>query len=316
MQDAADAMIWETFHHPGATGQAMLPPQPSRNVSLGQPLQLMDSNQTAPYVEKGKGRVRDSDPAQQIPSIWQGFVPQQQPSIGGFESSNYQPMGFDGMPFPNTEGLHGSINNFGFIQDQMQFWQPVQPNYFQPGIMDPTCQEFQTSQAQAHPHAHPPPVQQVQVGPAPRSPPQQQTVPQMLLQYPFQPPPGFPQQPQMPEQTFQQAPQLEQSAPPAPPPTAPQPAQSESTTAEENPQPSGYRYRPGVGFVCRVCGYHMRQPGLHRFLGQNIWCWADGPGMQEEAGLEADRRRNQQARARAAKKGKGEKQVGIKMRFI
>jgi hypothetical protein len=73
MQEAAEAMIWDTFHGPGPTDQVMLPPQPSRDetsdgrkVSFGQPLQLVDSNVVLPYQGKGKGRAIDYDPAQQF----------------------------------------------------------------------------------------------------------------------------------------------------------------------------------------------------------------------------------------------------------
>jgi hypothetical protein len=71
MQEAADAMLWETFQFPGPTDQVMLPPQVSRNsssgernVSFGQPLQLMDSSEVFPYQGKGKGRARDVGSAQ------------------------------------------------------------------------------------------------------------------------------------------------------------------------------------------------------------------------------------------------------------
>ena len=65
--------MWDTFDLPGVASQAMLPPQPSRaysqgqrTSSIGQPLQLMDSNQSVlPYTGKGKGRARDFDPNRQ-----------------------------------------------------------------------------------------------------------------------------------------------------------------------------------------------------------------------------------------------------------
>jgi hypothetical protein len=73
MQEAADIIMGETFDFPGVASQAMLPPQPSRaysqvqrTSSIGQPLQLMDFNQSVlPYTGKGKGRARDFDPVQQ-----------------------------------------------------------------------------------------------------------------------------------------------------------------------------------------------------------------------------------------------------------
>jgi hypothetical protein len=71
MQEAADAMLWETFQFPGPTDPVMLPPQASRNsslegrkVSFGQPLQLIDSGEVLPYQRKGKGRARDFGSAQ------------------------------------------------------------------------------------------------------------------------------------------------------------------------------------------------------------------------------------------------------------
>jgi hypothetical protein len=77
LQEAADAMLWETYRDPGPTDQVMLPPQPSpdglsneRKVSFGQPLQLIDSNVVLPYQGKGKGRASDFDPAQQF-TAWE-----------------------------------------------------------------------------------------------------------------------------------------------------------------------------------------------------------------------------------------------------
>jgi hypothetical protein len=78
MQEAADAILWETFQVPGPTDQIMLPPQPSRNASLegrkvsfGQPLQLIDSNVVLPYKGKGKGRARDWDLTEHNFNAWE-----------------------------------------------------------------------------------------------------------------------------------------------------------------------------------------------------------------------------------------------------
>lgn len=288
-------MIWETFQLPGANEQAMLQPQPRRNTSLGNPLQLIDSNETMPYVGKGKGRARDFEPTQQAPDMSQNLAPHQQPSIGRLEPFHVPGMGFDDMPPVTPQGLLGDLNNFDFNQDQMMSWQPVNPEYFQSGIMDPNSHEFRTAQSHAHPHGHPPPMQQVQIGPAPILPSQPGM--QMPLQHAYQPPPGLPQQPKLldqtiyPDNTTQQQVQTQTQQPL---PAAPQPQQA-TTTTDQPPttttdQPSGYRFRPGIGFVCLVCNYSMRQPGIHPFQGGDRWCWADGPDMQLDAAEEAKRR--------------------------
>jgi hypothetical protein len=43
---------------------------------------------------------------------------------------------------------------------------------------------------------------------------------------------------------------------------------------------SGYYFQPGCGFICNVCSACVKQPGIHRFEGQNFWCYADGPEMR------------------------------------
>ncbi|KAM0723308.1 hypothetical protein Q7P37_001509 [Cladosporium fusiforme] len=264
----------------------------------------MDSNQTVPYFGKGKGRATDVGDQQQNPDTAQDVVPQQQqPSIASFEPFHVPGIGFDGIPPPDPEAPQFNPNNFDFVQEQMLSWQPIHPDYLQDGIMDPASQEFQISQANAHPHAHPPPVQQqVQIVPPPMYPPQQQMWTQMPLWHAYQPPPGLPQQDQP---IF---PIIQSVQPPAqapdfpsqqPPPQQIQPAQPPPTTeAPTDPatQPSGYRFHPGLGFVCLVCGFSMRQPGVHPFQGSqqsssaNRWCWADGPVMQMDAKEEAERR--------------------------
>lgn len=309
MQDAADAMIWETFRFPGTTEPATLPPQPSRSSSLGQPLQLLDSNQPAPYIGKGKGRARDVD--ETPPSInaiaYAGNRVNRGLALGGFEG--YYASGL-GSHFQPTQETMGRIGNFGFIQEQMLPWQSPNPDYLQPGNMNPSSQNFQLAQAQTHPHAHPPPVREGEPGPTPRLLPSPYV--QRPLQHTFQPPPGFPQRPHSPGLAiypggFGPFPQPTSWLPPSqpaqeqnlPPPAAT--SAPKGSSSNNTPQPSGYRFRPGLGFVCRVCGHAMRQPGLHRFLGREHWCWADGPGMRQESALE-DQRRHRDERPRKVRR--------------
>lgn len=270
MQDAADAMMWDTFHLPGPTEPVMLPPQPSRIASLGQPLQLVDSNQYAPYIGKGKGRARDLETNQQPPHPKPLF--NMQPDIPLHQHPN--PTASQSLPLPgalyNTmpaPDQNPSTFDFNHASIDPAAWLPLSLADFQhqPATMNPASDPFHCATIQAHPHAHPPPYQ----------PPATQMSISTPLHEPFLPPPGFPQAPHSPGWAF-------------------------FPGAAGQQAPSGYSFRPGRGFVCRVCGFAMRQPGIHRAAGggdgggvsggSGGWCWADGPGMREEVGAEAGRR--------------------------
>lgn len=285
MQDAADEIMWETFDHPGASSQAMLPPQPSRafsqgqrTSSIGQPLQLMDSNQSLPYTGKGKGRARD-------------FEPNQQRVFAGREQANVEGSGQLRVPYIEDvqqffqQPQNAGPGTFTFAPGQITPWQPVNPDYAQPtSNLFPQSADFQPVQTQAHPHAHPHPVR---TGPAP--PPQQP--PQIPPQQPL---PAFPlYQQQQPPSLF-----LHPNNNPHPPPhwqnqpTPPFiPLQQQTHQFPLTPLfrvGVGYRFRPGRGFICQVCGTALQQPGLHLFAveyGKARWCEAAGTEMAETLNL-------------------------------
>jgi hypothetical protein len=291
MQDAADAIMLETFDHPGVASQAMLPPQPSRaysqgqrTSSVGQPLQLMDSNQSVPYTGKGKGRARDFDPNQQQ----QAFTGWDQTTVAGFGQLSV-PYVEDSQPFPQ-QPPNVDPGNFTFSQEQLITWQPLHPDYAQSsfqqeGSFNPQARDFQPTQPQAHSHAHPRPVQ---AGPAP---PLQQPSQTPLRQL-YHPAPAFTQQSQNPglflgpgsepnpQQHWQGQPQM---------PTNPQQLPGAPYRVGV-----GYRFRPGFGFICQVCGTVMRQPGIHYVVvdyGQGRWCEAAGTEMSEQLNILEDIRR-------------------------
>jgi len=279
MQDAADTIMWETFDYPGVASQAMLPPQPSRasfqgqrTFSIGQPLQLMDSNQTMPYTGKGKSRARD-------------FEPNQQQAFTGWDQTNVE--SFAQLSVPYVEDVQcvprqpQNVGKFTFAPDQLTSWQPLYPDYAQStsqqGNLNSQARDFQPAVTQAHSHAHPYPIQ---AGPAP---PLQQSS-QTPLQQAYQPPSVFGQQLQGPgvllyPQTEPQPFQHWQR----PPPQA-----SSSTQPTIPPQAAftppfrvgvGYRFRPGFGFICQVCGTVVQQVGPHLLVadfGQARWCEAAG----------------------------------------
>ena len=310
MQEAADTIMWDTFDLPGVASQAMLPPQPSRaysqgqrTSSIGQPLQLMDSKQSLlPYTGKGKGRARDFDPNQQQQQVSTGWDPTTVANFGQLSVPYVE----DVQPFAQQPQIVDP-GTFTFAQEQFTPWQPLHPDYAQSSLQqvsfNPQAQEFQPVQPQGHSHAHPHPVQArsdypVQGGPAP---PLQQ-FPQMPMQQLYQPPPTFPQYPQNPGLFLhpgnQPAPQQQQhwlDRPPAP--TNAQATNSQQQQQQQQ-QPSltqfrvgvGYRFRPGLGFVCQVCGTVLQQPNMH-FDGRGRWCEAAGTEMSEQLNIMEDIRR-------------------------
>ena len=170
MQDAADTIMWETFDFPGVASQVMLPPHPSRaysqgrrTSSMGQPLQLMDSNQNVTYTGKGKGRAMDFDPnQQQVPPQQQGFTGWDQTTVADFGQLSV-PYVEDVPPSPQ-QPPNVDPGTFTFSQEQLNTWQPVHPDYAQSYFQqranfNPLAVEFQPPQLQPHSHAHPHPVQ-------------------------------------------------------------------------------------------------------------------------------------------------------------
>jgi hypothetical protein len=338
MQDAADTIMWETFDYPGVASQATLPPQPSRTYSqgqrtssIGQPLQLMDSNQTVPYTGKGKGRARDFDPNQQQASTgWD------QATVASFGQPSV-PYVEDVQPFPQ-QPPNVDPGTFAFSQEQFSTWQPVHPDYAQSyfqqqGNLNPLAIDFQPAQPpQGHPHAHPHPV--VQAGPSSQMPPQpqqlyhppapppqhplQMTLPQPRRNLPVIQPQQRPQspglmllgpwtEPQPQQQHWQGHPQVPTGTHPTNPqpqvltdaqttstqPTNTQPASSpQQTPAMPIRVGAGYRYRPGLGFVCQTCGTVVHQPNMHLVVVDDRrarWCEAAGTEMWDI--LEVNRRK-------------------------
>ena len=278
MQDAADTIMWETFDYPGVASQAMLPPQPSRvyshgqrTSSIGQPLQLMDSNQTVPYTGKGKGRARDFDPNQQQASTgWDQMTVANfgQPSVPYVE---------DVQPFPQ-QSPNVDPGAFTFLQEQFNTRQPVHPDYSQlyhqqQANFNPLTVDFQPAQLpHVHPHAHPHPVVQMQ--------------PQQLL---YRPP-----APLLQHQPLQMTlPQRRRSIPGFSPPQQ----QSQSPGSMFLVRVGvGYRYRPGVGFVCQTCGTVVHQPHMHLLVVDDRrarWCEAAGTEVSDV--LESVRRKRSEA---------------------
>lgn len=295
MQEAADAMMWETFHGPGPTDQVMLPPQPSRDeasdgrkVSFGQPLQLVDSNVVLSYQGKGKGRAIDYDPAQQF-SAWENA------NMGG--DGSFDVSGLDDQEVPPQELFDPSFQ-FTFVPGQFEAWQPENTSHTQPQIQrqstDTQPQNPQAPQDQTLPIADPQTAQTAQYDIAPVM--QWHSQAQLPLQQAFQPPPGFPQQPASPGRNFYpgsepQQPNLE---------TAP-PANIQPLSPVEIPMRSGYHFQPGRGFVCNVCSACVRQPGIHRFQDQNFWCYADGPEMRLDDEVDVQRWPKKNKRAKRVK---------------
>jgi hypothetical protein len=292
MQEAADAMLWETFRGPGSTEQVMLPPRPSRDeasdgrkISFGAPLQLVDSNVVLPYQGKGKGRAIDYDPAQQF-SAWE------EANMGGVSSFNVP--GLENQSVP-TEDLVIDTSQFTFVPGQIEAWQPDNIDRTQPQIQrqstDIQSQVPQAPQDQPLPSADPQTAQIAQHDFAPAM--QWHLQAQLPLQQAYQPPPGFPQQPASPGQNFYPGSGPQQLNVETAPPTNIQPL-----PPVEIPMRSGYHFQPGRGFVCYVCSACVNQPGIHRFEGQNFWCTADGPEMRLDDEVDAQRwpRRNKRAK--------------------
>lgn len=292
MQEAADAMMWETFHGPGPTDQVMLPPQPSRDdasdgrkVSFGQPLQLVDSNVVLPYQGKGKGRAIDYDPAQHF-SAWENA------NMGG--EGSFDVPGLENQLVP-TQELFDPTSQFTFVPGQLEAWQPENTTGLQPQMQrqspDIHPQIPQASQGQTLPATNTQIAQPAQHDVAP--PTQWHLQAQLPLQQAFQPPPGFPQQPASPGRNFYPGSELQQLNVETVPP-----ANIQHLPPVEIPMRSGYHFQPGCGFVCNVCSACVRQPGIHRFQGQNFWCYADGPEMRLDDEVDVQRwpKRNKRAK--------------------
>lgn len=276
MQEAAEAMIWETFQGPGPTDQVLLPPQTSRDTSLtertvsfGQPLQLMDSGEVLPYKGKGKGRARDFDQAQQ-------FTAWEEANMGGAGSFDLPGPGNDFTP---SQELLAPSGQFSFVPGQFKAWQPRatarSQSRMQRESMRGQTQIPQILQGQTLPPVGPQTAQVAQDGQT--SPFQWLLQAQLPLQQAFQPPPGFPQQPASPGRTYfpgTELPQLQVE-------TA-QHTNIQPLPPMEIPKQSGYHFQPGRGFICHVCSACVRKPDIHRFEGQNRWCWADGEAMRQD----------------------------------
>jgi hypothetical protein len=295
MQEAADAMMWETFHGPGPTDQVMLPPQPSRDeatdgrkVSFGQPLQLVDSNVVLPYQGKGKGRAIDYDPAQQF-SAWENA------NIGGDGSFNVP--GLENQLVPMQE-LYYHTSQFTFVPGQFEAWQPENTTGLQPQMQGQSTdihpQIPQAPQGQTLPSMDPQIAQPAQHDLTPAMKWHLQA--QLPLQQAFQPPPGFPQQPASPGRNFYPGSELQQLNVEMAPPANIQPL-----PPAEIPMRSGYHFEPGRGFVCNVCSACVRQPGIHRFQDHNFWCYADGPEMCLDDEVDVQRWPKRNKRAKRAK---------------
>lgn len=251
-------------------------------MSIGQPLQLMDSNQSVPYTGKGKGKVRD-------------FEPNQQQAFTGWDQANAA-----NVSVPYVEDVQyvpqqpQNVGTFTFAPEQLNSWQPLYPDYAQSTSqqenLNPLARDFQPAPTQGHSHAHPHPVQ---AGPAP---PLQQSS-QIPIQQAYHPPSGSAQQLQGPgmllyPQTEPQPFQHWQRQRPSPPqasssrqPTIRHPQQAPSSFTPPFRVGVGYRFRPGFGFICQVCGTVMPQPGLHLIVvdfGQSRWCEAQGTEMSEQ----------------------------------
>lgn len=292
MQDAADVMLAETFQFPGPTDRVMLPPQPSRNmssegrkVSFGQPLQLIDSNEVLPYKGKGKGRARDFDLFNMNERMFNAWEEANMGGAGGFDV----PAGTNvlGYQIPQFDGP----GQFTFIPGQLEASQPTihtrsQSQIQMQGVQAGTA-DYQGVQGVINPSVSQLLAQatQQEQAPLPQWPGHAHQLP---LQQAYQPPPGFPQQPQFTGQTFFPGSEIR----------LPQLDGSQQTNTGLQPLPSsveiplriGYHFQPGRGFVCHVCSGCVAQPGMHPFEGQNRWCWADGPGMRADDEANVHRR--------------------------
>jgi hypothetical protein len=298
MQEAADTIMGETFDFPGVASQAMLPPQPSRaysqgqrTSSIGQPLQLMDSNQSVlPYTGKGKGRARDFDPIQQQQA--RDFDPnqQQQQVPTGWDPATVADFGQLSVPYvEDVQPLPQQTQNFDpgtftFAQEELASWQPLYPEYAQSSVQQadfsPLAIDFQPDQPQPHPHGHPHPVQAGRPDPPLEQPPSLNPWQLLEQRYPSSQP-----RPQQEQHWLDRPPRVRT-------------AQSSNPQEKQQQQPFlvgvGYRFRPGLGFVCQVCGTVLQQPNMHFIVdeyGRGRWCEAAGTEMSEQVNImEAVRR--------------------------
>jgi hypothetical protein len=195
---------------------------------------------------------------------------------------------------------------FTFTQEELNFWQPLHPDYAQSSVQqanfNPPALDLQPDQPQPHPHGHPHPAQAGPASPLEQSPPQNpwQQVEQF---YPStQPPP-----PQQEQHWLDRPPGARNAQSSNPQPSNPRPSNPRpSNPRPRNPRPRnpqqqqpfrvgvGYRFRPGLGFVCQECGTVLQQPNMHFLVddyGQRRWCEALGTEMSQQVNVMEDARR-------------------------
>jgi hypothetical protein len=197
-----------------------------------------------------------------------------------------------------TQELFDPTFQFTYIPGQFEAWQPENTTGLQPQMQrrstDIQLQIPQAPQGQTLPAT---PLQtalpaQHDLAPAVRW----HLQAQLPLQQAFQPPPGFPQQPAIPGRNFYPGSEIQQHNVETAPPVNIQPL-----PPVEIPMRSGYHFQPGRGFVCNVCSACVRQPGIHRFQGQNFWCYADGAEMRLDDEVDVQRWPMKKKRAKRVK---------------
>jgi hypothetical protein len=199
--------------------------------------------------------------------------------------------------------------------------------------LNPLALDLQPDQPQAHPHGHPHPVQAGPASPL-QQPPLENPWQQVEQHYPStQPPPPRQEQHWLDRPPGARSAQPSNSQPSNPQPSDPQPSNSRpgnsrtSNPRPRNPRPTnsrrsrnprprspqpsspqpsspqqqqpprvgvGYRFRPGLGFVCQECGTVMQQPNMHLIVdeyGQRRWCEAAGTELSEQVDIMEDVRR-------------------------
>jgi hypothetical protein len=229
--------MWETFRGPGPTDQVMLPPQPSPDVSSAERKVSFEPLQLMDSNVVLPYQGKGKGRARDF-NLAQQFTAWEEANMGGAGSFDVSGGGINFVP---QQELRDPPFHFTFVPGQFEAWQPTNTTHTQPQVIQQSYVE--TAQL-----------------PMPRF---------------LQTPPGFPQQPASPGQTFYTGHELHQ-----PHGETLQPVSIRPLPPVEIPMLSGYYFQPGCGFICNVCSACVKQPGIHRFEGQNFWCYADGPEMR------------------------------------
>ncbi|KAK6443267.1 hypothetical protein LTR95_000092 [Oleoguttula sp. CCFEE 5521] len=332
MHDAADMMLWETFHLPGPSPQPSMPPRSTRTSSTGLQLRQMDSNIPRTISlsgDKGKGRAERLQPGDLGFELWNTLHMPLEP-LFDFDHRHNEAVAslVDGVatgPASSTV-RHPISQHVAPLEVPSQQQGPSQIPPPPPSAVAPSAVQLRSADAteetcptqtlgpsvQAagavaepfpyppqyapharpgevkHRYAHPPPNLNVPyAGPNAPRPTQAQARMLPLQQHPHAhyAPPCQPQSQHA--QTFRHP--HAHYAPISGRPNAhldpatqlthahavPATHYTAANLADQTTLPtttSGYVFRPGMGFVCRVCGSSVFMPGEHRDQRTGVLC--------------------------------------------